>query len=64
MGFTIDIIAYREFTRNYNHNTANDASAQIIAYREFTRSYNIFFRASVYIIFEFINSMSRCYSIY
>ena len=38
--FTVPIIAYREFTRNYNFLHENMLEYIIIAYREFTRNYN------------------------
>ena len=37
---TREIIAYREFTRNYNEALELDNRIGIIAYREFTRNYN------------------------
>ena len=34
------IIAYREFSRNYNHGKVIELPYDIIAYREFSRNYN------------------------
>ena len=36
----MQIIAYREFTRNYNVIKSISDTFTIIAYREFTRNYN------------------------